>query len=221
MVYIYAITSDNGFALCIDNNWFTLSCCKGGTKGGMRKSVANEIAIGNNVYLLGLCGKSLAKTNEMTYRPIYFAKIDDIIPMIEYYAEGGQSAGWKDDVYRVVGGELQHKGESPYHRECGYSQEKDKGGKYVLCSSQFTYWGDRCGESGLEMEMELNGKFEGIRNRPNFRGYTIYRDNTFEDMTKKWDWFPKKINCCNIISTQSINGNLIGKEGKCNCRHSN
>ena len=55
VVYIYALTNDSGFAPCVDNDWLTLTCCKGGVKGGMRKSAAKEFLVGNEVFLLGLC----------------------------------------------------------------------------------------------------------------------------------------------------------------------
>ena len=108
------MTNDNGFAPCTDKGWFTLACCKGGKKGGMRKS-AFKNSEGNDIdiYVLALCGKALAKElakktaktdyEKYLYKPVYFAKIDKIISMIDYYKTiGGKSKGRCDDVYEAL-----------------------------------------------------------------------------------------------------------------------
>ena len=211
IVYIYAMTNDSGFAPCVQKNWLTLACCKGGVRGGMRRSAANEFLAGNNVYLLGLCGKLLAR--EKAYSPVYFAKIDEVIDMKEYYADSGRSKGRADDVYKIIDGELHSKENNPHKTH--YLREKDKGGQYVLCSRQFTYWGSTCGESGHEIERELSEMFKSIRNRQSFRGHLACRGlSGFEDAVKSWDWFPQHSNRCNIISKQSIKGELVSG-GKC------
>ena len=211
VVFIYAMTNDSGFAPCVQKNWFTLACCKGGVRGGMRKSAAKEFLAGNNVYLLGLCGKTLDR--EKANLPVYLAKIDEVIEMEEYYADSGRSKGRADDVYKVINGELISKANNPHKTH--YLHEKDKGGQYVLCSHQFTYWGNKCGESGHEIEQELNEIFKNIRSRQSFRGHMACRVlNGFEDAVMTWDWLPQQSDRCNIISKRSIKGELVSG-GKC------
>ena len=211
VVYIYAMTNDSGFAPCVQGNWLTLACCKGGIRGGMRKSAASEFFAGNNVYLLGLCGKTLSR--ETAFSPIYFAKVDEVIAMEDYYADGGRSAGRKDDVYKVVNGELHSKPNNPHKTKDLH--DKDRGGSYVLCSHQFTYWGNKRGESGHEIEQRLYEVFAGIRNRQSFRGHLACRNlNSFEEAVASWDWFPKQSDKCNIISRRSIRGDSVAG-GKC------
>jgi hypothetical protein len=211
VVYIYAMTNDTGFAPCIDNRLLTLACCKGGVKGGMRMSAAREVESGNDVYVLGLCGKRIAKTGNMLYRPVYLAKIDKAILMEQYYAEGGLSEGRTDDVYELVADALEHKGGNLPHCDSEHTQAKDIGGQYVLRSRQFAYWGGKCGESGLEIEGEFPEIFDAIRSRRSFRGYNVKRDfGEFEEKLKNWGWFPKKSDRCNIIGEQFLNGDSIG-----------
>jgi hypothetical protein len=203
-VYIYVMTNDSGFAPCIQNNWLTLACCKGGIKGGMRKSAAKEFQAGKNVYLLGLCGKTLAR--ETAYLPVYLAKVDEVIDMIDYYADDGRAAGRQDNVYRVENGELIAKANNPHSDYC---RAKDLGGQYVLCSHQFTYWGNKCGTSGTEIEQEYSELFASIRKRNSFRGHIVFRENHFIETAKTWSWFPKQTKHCNVISKRSIKGDLI------------
>ena len=214
-VYIYVMTNDTGFAPCIDNDWLTLACCKGGKKnGGMRTSAAKECATGNTVYILGLCGIGLAKKTYMQYCPVYLAKIDKVFPMIEYFAGKGLSENRKDDVYMVINGELEHKGEGFHHWDSEDAQKKDIGGKFVLSSHQFIYLGNKCGESGLEIGEAFPEIIEDIKRRP--RGYRVRRDfNEFEEAVKDWNWFPKDSNHCKIFSNYSINENQVNRRGKC------
>ena len=222
IVYIYVMTNDNGFAPCIDNNWLTLACCKGGKKGGMRKSAKNDFSAGHNVYLLGLCGKTLATKamkSEMEFLPVYLAKIDKYIEMKEYYKIGGLSAGRKDDVYIYDADKDEFEPKKCNHHSED-EQKKDKGGKYVLCSHQFTYFGNKCGKKGCEIKEFIRNASEkkSIRECKSFRGYIVERDFcNFEKAIKNWDWFPKKPNCCKIISNHSISEKFVGGSRKSVC----
>lgn len=183
IVYVYVMTNDSGFAPCIDNGLFTLACCKGGLNGGMRKSAGKEVKAENNVYVLGICGKKLAKTNDMEYSPVYLAKIDDAICMTEYYKDGGLSRNRQDDAYEITTDGLKHKGADYPHYNCNHDQEKDKGGKYVLFSSHFVYLGDKCGEFGQEIKAVFDEMITAIKKSP--RGYMVCRDfNELEKIDK-------------------------------------
>ena len=220
VVYIYAMSHDNGFAPCVENEWLTLACCMGAKNGGMRKYAADNFNVGNTVYILALCGKALAgkaKLGEQAvFRPIYLAKIDEVLEMTEYYTKGGRATGRKDDVYQVIDGKLVSKENNPH--QSASCQEKDSGGQYVLCSRQFTYWGNKCGESGHEIEQDFPWLFRdrdkhdsgkmGIRDRITFRNYIVEKDfPEFEEKAKTWSWFPKQADCCNIISNYGISEN--------------
>ena len=209
LLYVYILNNDSGFAPCVQDNWLTLACCKGGIKGGMRMSVTKKFNEGNTIYLLGLCGKMLNR--ETAYSPIYFAKVDEVLDMNDYYADGGRASGRKDDVYKFVNGELKPK---PNNHHSEYDRAKDVGGRYVLCSHQFTYWGDKCGSSGFEIENDLIELFAGIRKRSSVRGHIVYKRQELEKAILNWDWFPKQSDRCNFISKRSIKGDSISRR-KC------
>lgn len=42
-MYIYRVTSDIGFALCVDNGMFLLASCKGRWKNGVKTGIRNWI----------------------------------------------------------------------------------------------------------------------------------------------------------------------------------
>ena len=213
VVYVYTMTNDSGFAPCVQNNWLTLSCCKGGLDGGMRKSAAMEFISGNTVYIIGLCGEQLKTRNEMLFYPVYMAKLDEVIPMTSYYMINGRAINRIDDVYTTVNNQLQPKPNNPHSPA---EQEKDKCGMYVLCAHQFTYWGDKCGSSGAEIERDvlmLPEYTSSIKNAfCSHRGIRKYRVDRnfveFEILINKWEWFPKG-DFCNIISNYSISGKNI------------
>ena len=200
VVYIYAMTNDTGFAPCVDNSWFTLACCKGGIKGGMRKKAAQDFKNGDTVFLLGLCGKSLKQSEDMLYKPIYLAQVDEAISMKEYYGPKNRSSGRKDDVYYLENGELKAKDNNLHSEE---DKKKDIGGEHVLCAKRFTYWGNKCGISGEEIERAFSETFKRIRDRKTFRNYMVDRDfSEFIPESKKWVWFHEG---CNYIGKQPMN----------------
>ncbi len=204
VLYVYAMTNDSGFAPCVQNNWLTLACCKGGKKGGLRKSAANDFIKGSDVWILGLCGKKLASDDkEKVYMPIYLARIDETILMTDYYADNGKCSGRKDNVYQVENEKLVPKKNNPHNQQ---DQEKDVGGQWVLASHNFVYWGDKCGSSGKEIEVEFPSIFhtspddkkkKGIDEH--YRGYMVDRNFVgFVESVEKWEWFPPSGQCNKI-----------------------
>lgn len=222
VLYVYAMTNDSGFAPCIKDNLLSLACCKGGKNGGMRKAAGNDFNAGNEIWIIGLCGAGLASSNKkMRYNPVYLAKIDNAIEMTEYFEEKNKYSGRTDyKAYRTINGELKSQPENPHTTKD--EQEKDINGKYVLLSNHFVYWGEKCGESGLELRELYPAIFKGDDNKQgiekHYRGYLVDRDFSFdiEADLSKFDWFPSQ-DKCNIITTKSISGEYVYVEGEENC----
>ncbi|MDR1328049.1 MAG: hypothetical protein LBK23_00400 [Oscillospiraceae bacterium] len=187
VLYAYVMTHDYGSAPCVDGDMLTLALCKGGKRGGMRLSAAKEVLAGNDVYVIGVYGKSLwgNPIAGAEYMPVYMAKLDDAVPMTQYFAENGQARGRKDDCYTVVNGTL-----VCTVKHDAATIENDIGGKYVLTSHRFVYWGDKCGDArGREVEKQL-GLRELFNKSP--RSYSVDRNAAkLLQLTAKWDWFPK------------------------------
>jgi len=191
ILYVYVMTSDTGVAPCVADGLLTLAVCKGGKKGGMRKSVPKSIAAKNDVYVMGVCGKGLAKIGKfenkenLEYRPIYIAKIDDAVPLTKYF--GGDSKGRDDDWYTVKDGGIVPTKANNHSEE---DREKDKGGEYVLTSRQFVYWGDKCGDEYGQAVWNDVTLCEEMESHP--RGYTIVEgEDKFSEFVNSWAWFPK------------------------------
>lgn len=222
VLYVYAMTNDSGFAPCIKDNLLSLACCKGGKNGGMRKSAGNDFNAGNEVWVLGVCGAGLASSNEkMKYNPVYLAKIDNVIEMTEYFESGNQYKGRFDHIaYSTIDGVLKSQPENPHTDE--NDQKKDINGKYVLLSNHFVYWGEKCGESGLELRELYPAIFKGDGTKKgveeHYRGYLVDRDFVFnvESDLSKFNWFPEQ-DKCNIITTKSISGEYVYTEEEDNC----
>lgn len=214
ILYVYAMTNDSGFAPSVKNGLLSLACCKGGLKGGMRKAAGLDFFKDDTeVWVLGLCGKSLSQNGKMVYNPVYLAKIDNAVEMTEYFSPDNKFAGRNDyRAYKTVNGELESQPENP-HTDA-YEQQKDINGKYVLLSEHFVYWGEACGESGTEIRAlypaiyKGDGTKSGIENHS--RGYLVDRNFIFdiEADLGGFDWFPSN-GGCNIISAKAISGEYV------------
>lgn len=135
IIFRYRLTSDTGFAPCVDNDLFTLACCK----THLRKFIGsfwNDKKINNDdyeLYVLGAYAKKL----------LFFAKITKVIEMKEYYTNEKYS-GRKDYIYEYT----DDKDSKWKWKDTGYGlhiaeedQENDIAGKYVLISDEFVYYG--------------------------------------------------------------------------------
>lgn len=132
-----------GFAPCIDNNLFTLACCKGGQirNGkdiitGLRYHVGRYYYThpGDEIYLLGIYKNSM----------LYYARITDVIPMDDYFSTQGKSVygDRTDQIYDAEAGILKRNDLLAHiHPKGSVQNEQDKNGLYVLVSRQFTYFG--------------------------------------------------------------------------------
>ena len=215
VLYVYAMTHDSGFAPCIKDNLLSLACCKGGKNGGMRKAVALDFQNPENeVWVLGLCGKSLAAENsQMIYNPVYLARIDKVIEMTEYFESQNEYEGRNDHrAYRTVNGKLESQPENPHIHKA--DQERDINGGYVLFSNHFVYWGEKCGESGLEIRALYPAIFkgDGIKKgiEEHYRGYLVDRNFSFdiEADLSEFEWFPTQ-NKCNIKQPNQLVANMF------------
>lgn len=150
-IYAYRLKVDSGNAPCVfDENdrptkMLSLACCKGGRiqkgKGistGLRNTIGKKhgekIASGENeVWLMGTLKNCL----------LYFAKITEVVTMIEYFSNQ-KWRSQKDQIYSVVGGEsLTRNGSNRlFHpKEDHDGHARDALGKYVLLSDHFVYFG--------------------------------------------------------------------------------
>ncbi len=145
-LYIYRMTSDTGFAPCVDDGLFTLACCKGGKirnekviPTGLRYHIGtkrNSDYTSDDVYVMGTYKNKL----------LYLARITDVVTMKEYFAE--MSKGRVDDIYSLVKGKLVRNGKlrikdvgEDIHIDSNQIK-RDIAGEYVLISNDYLYLGE-------------------------------------------------------------------------------
>lgn len=84
-IFAYVMTYDTGFAPCVAEGKLTLACCK----TNLRYKIGNLFSGAEELYLLGLCGKTLAEkcgfSKEYFYTPVYAARITDVCKTTDYY----------------------------------------------------------------------------------------------------------------------------------------
>lgn len=142
-LYMYRMTSDTGFAPCVDNGLLSLACCKGGKivngrpiHTGLRYWIGSkrdgaDPAI-DDVYVLG------------TYKNkfLYLARINNIVTMTEYFNKMADKR--LDRIYSLAKGKLvrnQWLRDKGIHVEPEQNQ-RDTAGEYVLLSDDFIYLGE-------------------------------------------------------------------------------
>lgn len=145
VIFSYRLRYDTGFAPCLDNNIFTLVCCKGGQVRGDRNiRTGLRYKIGkyhdenpeNDIFLLGIFQNTL----------LYYAKITEIMSMMEYYSldQKARFGNRMDGIYDVIDGELSRNELLPeIHPKGDKCILQDINGVYALISSEFTYFGNR------------------------------------------------------------------------------
>lgn len=143
IIFSYRIAYDMGFAPCIDNNIFTLACCKGGQiRNGKNIITGLRYHVGQHyyrnpvdeIYLFSIYKNSM----------LYYARITDVITMNEYFSTRGKSVygDRTDQIYDAEAGILKRNDLLPHIHPKGSDQnEQDWNGHYVLVSRQFTYFG--------------------------------------------------------------------------------
>lgn len=143
MIFSYRIAYDMGFAPCIDNNIFTLACCKGGQiRNGKNIMTGLRYHVGQHyyrnpvdeIYLFGIYKNGM----------LYYARITDVLTMDEYFSTRGKSVygDRTDQIYDAEAGILKRNDLLPHiHPKGSRQNEQDRNGHYVLVSRQFTYFG--------------------------------------------------------------------------------
>lgn len=132
IIFRYRLTDDTGFAPCVDNDLFTLACCKTHLRkfiGLFRKKVNNDYEL----YVSGAYAEKL----------LFFARITEVIEMKEYY-KSEKYSGRKDYIYEYA----EDEDSNLKWKDTGYGlhiakkdQNHDIAGDYVLISDEFVYYG--------------------------------------------------------------------------------
>lgn len=210
-LYVYVLTNDTGFAPSVSDKLLSLVCCKGG-KSGMRQVIANDFNRKefDEIWILGVCGKGLAAKNETNYAPIYFAKVDEVVDMKEYF-KNTKYRGRKDwESYKVKNDQLESTNVNPHKGNKALIQ-KDIDGKYAILSRHFIYFGNQCGNKFADFRKVLPGVWEGTKDKAgissHWRGYIVDRqiNKSIDSIFCEYQWFPK--DGCKIVSNIGVNQN--------------
>ena len=133
IIFSYRIAYDMGFAPCIDNNIFTLACCKGGQiRNGKNIITGLRYHVGqyyyrnpvDEIYLFGIYKNGM----------LYYARITDVITMDEYFSTRGKSVygDRTDQIYDAEAGILKRNDLLPHIQ--GILPERT-GQEWPLCIS--------------------------------------------------------------------------------------
>jgi hypothetical protein len=195
VLYAYVLTSDTGFAPCVDGGLFSLACCK----PEIRSAAAKDFEAGHDVWILGFCGKGLAeylnKINQER-KLIYIAHLTDTKEAVDYYySQNNNNCNRKDaNAYEVINGQIVDRPRYNPHSGDTKLVARDMRGK-VLISDDFKYWGASkatismddiiaaCGQTteGVIQNMPANAnlgveKKAGLYDRQSRVGHRVNRD---------------------------------------------
>lgn len=143
VIYAYRLVDDTGFAPCIDNDFFSLVCCKGGqVRNGKNINTGLRYHVGKHkqgfpddeIYLLGIYRNRL----------LYYAKVTDVMDMVEYFSENKKKkfGKRKDHIYDVREGRLERNDFVPHiHAKGNIRNAQDVNGMFAILSEEFTYFG--------------------------------------------------------------------------------
>ena len=123
-VWSYVLARDVGMAPCVQDGMWTLGLCK--------PRVRASAQVGD--YVVAIWTTSLHGSASYVHS---VAKIDRADSLVAYYGRGGLPR--RDQIYKVDGGVIRHRGDVIYHNSgtlAGEQQRKDKQGK-VLVSEHF------------------------------------------------------------------------------------
>lgn len=116
-LFTYTMTCDTGFAPAVSDGVLSLACCS----SPVRKSVARCLSEENEVYFMGVMGKTFAERcklscEEFAYAPIYIAKAYHAVKASEYFTKNGKYAvpHRQDQVYLFDSGHWSSKKENPH-----------------------------------------------------------------------------------------------------------
>jgi hypothetical protein len=145
LAYSYILAVDNGGAPNVEDGIFTLAICK--------PRIRKYIRIGN--YLVGIGGEAL-KLGTKRKQIIFIAKITEIMAMKEYAIRFPERA---DSIY-TVDGKLH-----PNKFHCNEHIARDLGGKNVILSTDFIFFGNKHVPVPRELKEIIPGR--GYQSRKN------------------------------------------------------
>ena len=141
-VYLYRVRVDSGLAPCVQDGLWTLACCKGGyVRKGRNRSTGIRYWVGDKrhanweqdrVYVGGTYQEHL----------LYLARVTEVKTMEEYFSS--LAMGRLDAIYDGSLKRNRHLANLGIHMT-KEEQQRDRLGKYVLCSDDFIYWGKGSG----------------------------------------------------------------------------
>ncbi len=158
-IFAYSIVYDSGFAPCaVKNDSLTLACCK--TNLRHKIGLLLEQNPDEDIYLIGLCGKQLAKRSskqDSEYSPLFIAKVNSAVTTQEYFKYNNATQR-PDQKYSYKNGKWFVKKGNPHHledigeldvekakqeRDLYYLPRKDSKptDNYVLNSDEYIYYG--------------------------------------------------------------------------------
>ena len=195
IIFRYRLASDTGCAPCVDNDLFTLACCKGGKyrsgkpiECGLRYFIGVLWAENNmmfndyEIYTLGIYKNKF----------LFFAKITDVIEMIEYYKHSEANKKYrnrKDDIYYINKGKLKRNNfNCDFHGYDEKQHKRDQAGKYVLLSNEFVYYGMEaklCPEEILSYVPKTRGERPNGRNK--YKPSDILSDKNIKESEKLFE----------------------------------
>lgn len=189
IIFRYRLTNDTGCAPCVDNDLFTLACCKGGQlKGGKPVERGLRYFIGSlwNDDNIELDNYEIYISGIYKNKFLFLAKITDVIEMTEYYSHSEANKKYrqrKDDIYCIKNGALERNSFNYNFHGCNEAQhKKDIAGKYVLISDEFVYYGKEtvmCTDKILELFPKTRGEYPTGRNK--YRPSDILTDNNIKE----------------------------------------
>jgi hypothetical protein len=169
-VYSYIVVHDSGFSPNPFWGQCSLACCK----PTIRRSIGDHWTSNHDTWIVGISPKS--RGNEL----IYVMRVDHCVEFPEYYQSfpqkrpdfsKGQVYTCGDNIYRPIDGgdeQLRSRHSSHPFRDL-WSENKnamihDLGGKYVLLSDNFVYYG----KETVKLEGSMKELIVGRGHRCNF-----------------------------------------------------
>lgn len=176
-LYTYIMTSDTGFAPCLDYDECSLACCK----PVIRRCVGNDFSDNDSIWIMGLM--RLNKNNAIP-NIIYFMKVATVVSFENYYPKYKKRM---DCIYKKENAseghfhgyvQLKTAYEHEYNPHSIYCSENpemiceeklevmktDISGKYVLMGNEFVYYGGKSIELPIELEL-LSKKYKNTHVR--------------------------------------------------------
>jgi Nucleotide modification associated domain 2 len=124
-LYSYIVRYDSGFSPCVAEGLCTLACCK--------PTIRRKVRVGD--WVLGT-----SPSTRGARRVVYLMRVDFVLTFKEYWRDGLFS-GRSDNIYKPTSSGHYEQVANPWHG-CG-AMRRDLGGRRVLGSRNFVYFGDR------------------------------------------------------------------------------